>query len=274
MTSPDPVGPNRTPEGRAWAEQLAAWAIPDEILAQASEPPWVHDPATFAVDDTLSRDTLPARLAREVLPPSGATVLDVGCGGGRSSLVLAPPAERLIGFDENPAMLERFAAACDEANVVHAEVMGRWPDQADLAPVADVVVCHHVLYNVPDVEPFLDALTAHARLAVVVVLPERHPMSAWNEAWQHFWGLERPAGPTSDDAVAVLRALGHEPEVHLAPRPPLSRHAEDPAELAPSACRRLCLSPDREPEVAAYLADHPPAFMRQVVVLRWPGTAG
>ncbi len=83
-------------------------------------------------------------------------------------------------------------------------VEGRWPDVADATPVADVVVCHHVAYNVADIEPFLLALTAHARLAVVLVLPPRHPLSAWNDAWRHFWGLERPTEPTADDLAEVL----------------------------------------------------------------------
>ena len=102
-----------SPAAQHWADQLAAWAIPTEILDQAPESPWFHDPATFAVDDTLSRDSVSTVRAREVLPPHRGTVLDVGCGGGRSSLPLAPPAARLVGVDENPAMLASFAAVVD-----------------------------------------------------------------------------------------------------------------------------------------------------------------
>ena len=64
--------------------------------------------ATFSVDDTLDRDGMSARVAREVLPLRGGVVLDVGCGGGRSSAVLVPPAETLIGVDENATMLTAF----------------------------------------------------------------------------------------------------------------------------------------------------------------------
>lgn len=264
---------NSTPAGQAWADQLAGWGLPDEILAQASESPWAHDPAHFAVDDTLTRDSTSARAAREVLPPSGGWVLDVGCGGGRSSMALVPPAAHLLGVDENPRMLERFAAACDEAGVTHAEILGRWPDVAPDVPPADVVVCHHVLYNVADVEAFLLALTDHAHLAVVVEIPTRHPQSAWNEAWEHFWGLVRPSGPTDADAVAVLRALGIDAEVWHSPRPPLSRLMDDPAALVASSRRRLCLGADRDEELAAWLAEHPPHWTDTVATLRWPGAA-
>jgi len=267
-----------TEAGRHWAEQLRAWAIPDEIVAQAEVPPWAHDPKTFAVDDTLDPSSPIFELAREILPPEGGSVIDIGCGGGRSSIPLAPRATHITGVDESPATLERFGAAADAAGVGHRQIQGRWPDvfvnaelRGEPVPTADVAVCHHVLFNVPDIEPFVVALTAAARLGVVVVMPERHPLSAWNDGWLHFWNLKRPDGPTANDAVAVLRALGITPEVVVVPRPPMSRHADDPRELVESARRRLCLSSDRDAEIEAWLGDHPPSFMREVVVLRWPG---
>ena len=267
-----------TEPGQRWAEQLLAWAIPDDIVAQAEIPPWSHDPLTFAVDDTLDGTSPIFELAREMLPIDGGSVMDVGCGGGRSSLPLAPRATRIVGIDENPAMLARFSQAADEAGVEFEEIVGRFPDvviQAEMSgrPISpcDVVVCHHVFFNVPDLEPFVVALTAMARLGVVVVIPKRHPLSAWNEGWKHFWNLDRPSGPTSDDAIALIEGLGIELEVFDVARPPLSRHADDPQLLVQSARRRLCLPSSRDGDIAKWLQDHPPAFMNEVVVLRWPG---
>jgi SAM-dependent methyltransferase len=200
-------------------------------------------------------------------------VLDVGCGGGRSSLGLVPPATELIGVDERGAMLDEFVEAAARADVARRTVHGRWPDVAAITPVADLVVCHHVLFNVADVVPFLRALTDHARLAVVVEVPVRHPMSAWNAAFAHFWDLARPDGPTADDLVAVVRALGLDPEVAHAPRRTASRYSADPSHLVETARRRLCLTPDRDEELVAWLAQHPPAWPDDVVVLRWPGAA-
>jgi SAM-dependent methyltransferase len=256
-----------------WSAQLAEWGIPDEILARAPVSPWSHDVATFAVDDTLDRDGMSARVAREVLPLQGGVVLDVGCGGGRSSVVLVPPASVLIGVDENETMLAAFAAAAQSAGVAAQTLQGRWPDVAPLAPVADVVVCHHVFFNVADAVPFATALTEHARLAVVVEIPVRHPLAGWNRAWKHFWGLDRPSGPTDADLVAVLREMGIAPEVWHGPRAALSRHSADPATFLPTARRRLCLGPERDAELAEYLAEQPVAFVDTVATLRWPGDA-
>jgi SAM-dependent methyltransferase len=276
-TDPD-VPPGREPtitEAAArWAEQLERWAIPEEILAQAPVSPWQHDTAMFAVDDTLDRKAPDAEIARSVLPAAGGSVLDVGCGGGRAAMSLVPPAERVIGVDQSPAMLAQFTRAAAVIGAPSTTVEGRWPDVAIATPAADVVVCHHVAYNVADIEPFLLALTAHARLAVVLVLPPRHPLSAWNDAWRHFWGLERPTGPTADDLAEVLAGLGLDAERWEVPRPPLARATTDAALRVPSARRRLCLTEDRDGDLVAYLDAHEPQWSDTNVVFRWPGAAG
>ena len=256
-----------------WAELLSGWGLPQAILDQAPESPWGHAPRRFAVDETLDRDTTSARWAREVLPPEGGTVVDVGCGGGRSSLTLAPPASELIGVDRSGAMLDEFVQAATLAGVARRTVHGSWPEVADVTPVADVVVCHHVLYDVQDVIPFVIALTEHAQLAVVIEIPTRHPMSAWSPAFQHFWQLERPDGPTHRDLVAVLDELGLQPEFTTSPRPALPTFAADPDLFVPMARRRLCLGADREEELAAWLEANPLPWPDTVATIRWPGSA-
>lgn len=266
--------PHITEAAARWADRLERWAIPEEILAQAPVSPWAHDTATFAVDDTLDPNTPAAEIARAVLPAVGGSVLDVGCGGGRAAMSLVPPAEQVIGVDQNPAMLAEFTRAAAVAGARSTTVEGRWPDAAVVTPAADVVVCHHVAYNVADIEPFLFALTAHARLAVVLVLPPHHPLSAWNDAWRHFWGLERPTEPTADDLAEVLAGLGLDAERWDVPRPPLARATDDPVSRVQSARRRLCLTEDRDDELAAYLDTHEPRWSDTNVVFRWPGSAG
>ena len=276
-TEPDePAGcePTVTDAATRWGDRLERWAIPEEILAQAPVSPWQQDTAMFVVDDTLDRNTPAAEIARAVLPASGGSVLDVGCGGGRAAMSLVPPAERVIGIDQSPAMLAEFTRAAATVGARSMTIEGRWPDVGDVTPAADVVVCHHVAYNVADIEAFLLALTAHARLAVVLVLPPRHPLSAWNDAWRHFWGLERPTEPTADDLAEILAGLGLDAERWDVPRPPLARAADDATARVASARRRLCLTEDRDDELAAYLDTHEPRWSETNVVFRWPGSAG
>jgi len=272
----DPLGtPADGPDAATrWADALLGWGLPDWVLEQAPQSPWGHDVRRFAVDDTLDRTGTSTRWAREVLPPFGGTVLDVGCGGGRSSLALVPPATEVIGVDRSGAMLDAFVAAASRAGVARRTVHGDWPDVASHTPGADVVVCHHVLYDVVDVVPFLFALTERARLAVVVEVTPVHPMTAWTPAWDHFWGVERPAGPTVPDLLAVLDELELEPEHTIGPRGALAHFATDPADELASARRRLCLPAERDAELATWLAAHPIAWPETVATIRWPGAAG
>ncbi len=272
-TEPGPE-PTITEAAARWAAQLERWAIPAAILANAPVSPWQHDTAMFVVDDTLDRNARAADIARSVLPVDGGSVLDVGCGGGRAAMSLVPPAGIVIGVDQSAAMLAEFARAASLVGVRSKTIAGRWPDVAVATPVADVVVCHHVAYNVANIEPFLRALTSHARLAVVLVLPPRHPLAAWNDAWRHFWGLVRPTGPTADDLAEVLAGLGLAAERWDVPSPPLANATADPALRIASARRRLCLTDDRDDEIAAYLDANEPAWSDTNVVFRWRGEVG
>lgn len=255
-----------------WARELAEWAIPEDILAAAPESPWSFPAAIFAAPELPSYTDTPAqRRAREAFPPDGGTVLDVGAGGGAASLPLVPPARRIVAVDELAELLAVFASRAEEVGVEHEEVQGSWPAVAGQAPVADVVVSNHVFYNVPDLAAFATALTDHARWRVVVEITAAHPLVSLNPLWMHFHGLERPSGPTAEDALAVLSEAGIAAEIEWAERPP--RRAVARADRVAFVRRRLCLAPDRDPEIEA-LIDEQPELPGKVAVLWWPGTGG
>ncbi len=248
-----------------WREALAAWAIPEEILAQAPESPFIHPPALFGVPERIADSPSHAR-AREALG-EGASVLDVGCGGGVAAMALVPPARRLTGVDQQAAMLEMFSENAHARGVESDTLEGLWPDVADRAPLADVVTCHHVVYNVGDVGPFLVALDEHARHRVVVEMPTHHPLTSMNDAWRHFWGLERPEGPTPSDLVAVLAEVGI--AAHLETFDSTSTRPLDPALAVTFTRVRLCLPASRDDEVREFLAAHPAPTTRPTATLWW-----
>lgn len=249
----------------AWRDALAGWAIPDEILAQAPESPWIHPVALFDVSDVETIPDSPShRAAREAL---GTSLLDVGCGGGRAAFACTPPATHLIGVDHQPEMLERFTALAARRGVTCETVLGDWPAVASHTPVADVVTCHHVFYNVPELAPFVTALSAHARNRVVVELPMQHPLSDLAPWWQHFWNLDRPAGPTALDAAACIRDLGD--DVHMEIHEPSATPAAlDEDTLVHFMRIRLCLPATRDDEVRAFMRALEPRS-RTNVTLWW-----
>lgn len=269
-TVPDaPTAPQAGQAARRWVEQLAAWAIPEEILAAAPEPPWGFPVAIFAAE-MADMDSPSRRRALEAIR-EGGTVLDVGAGGGAAGLPLAPPAGRVMAVDQSAELLAAFAARAAEGGVSHAEVHGRWPDVAPSVRPADVVVCHHVLYDVADLAPFASALTEHARRRVVVEITHVHPLVRLNPLWRHFHGLDRPEGPSADDAAAVLAEAGIDFGSERAERSP--RRIVDRAAWVAFTRRRLCLPVDREPEVADLLGDQPDVTPGEVVTFWWDGSA-
>jgi SAM-dependent methyltransferase len=212
-------------------------------------------------------------LAREALP-AGGSVLDVGCGGGRAALAIAPPASTVIGVDEKPALLAEFAAAASRRGLPHIEIEGRWPDVASRVGVADVAVCHHVAYNVAELGPFALALAAHARRRVVMELSWHHPLTYLGPLWRRFWDLDRPAGPTALAAAAVLREVGLPVQVlEWTPGPatpsPIGDDRLTVAEQVEITRIRLCLGADRDPEIAQALAALGPPPAPRTVALWW-----
>jgi len=257
-----------------WARQLASWAIPETVLRAAPESPWGFPPVLFArsAERALADTefTPSRRRATEAIPPGGS-VLDVGAGGGAASLPLAPPAGVLIAVDESQAMLDVFAQGAERCGVRHREIVGRWPDVAPDTPQADVVVCHHVLYNVSDLAPFLSALNDHAQRRVVVELTDRHPQSDLSPLWRSLHGIVRPKGPTASDAAEMAVTLGYIVHIERFERPSLWHDAPRDERVA-FARRRLCVGPEHDTEIGAYL-DQTADLGRKLVTLWWDPTA-
>ncbi len=269
-----------TTAAERWRDALGRWAIPKEILDAAPESPWGFPVELFAsrADAAVASPTPSAERALEALP-AGGSVLDVGSGAGAASLPLAGRAGRITAVDTSDGMLSAFAERARAAGVEYEIIRGEWPDVALQAPVCDVVVCNHVFYNAPDLDEFVRALTARARVRVVVELTPDHPTSDMNPLWLRFHGLVRPTEPAADDAMDVIReTLGVEPSRADWTAPPggsLPREA-----MVAWIRRRLCLPADRDAEVeeaiAGGLDDHDGIVnfgSRQVVTLWWPGGA-
>jgi len=248
-----------------WRSDLESWAIPQKILDQTEVPPWFHPPTLFALPEKIW-DSLSHQRAREAMP-AGGTVLDIGCGGGIAAFAIAPPAAYVIGVDHQSEMLAMFAANAAERNLRCDVIEGLWPAVADETPMADVVTVHHVVYNVGDIKPFIEALNSHASKRVVIELPLVHPMTPRSKGWKHFWNLDRPTSPTADDFFTVLDEMGIQATMEKFEGRILLDEGED--DRVDYTLMRLCLPESRRDEVVEFLKTDPSPTSRQLAVIWW-----
>ena len=248
-----------------WAKDLAEWAIPESIISQAPESPWIHPPAMFTLPTEIP-DSPSHQRAREAMP-AGGSVLDIGCGGGIAAFAIAPPAGTVIGVDHQDEMLKMFAESANAKGLEHQEVLGDWPDVSPQTPIADVVTCHHVAYNVAQIEPFLKALDSHATKRVVIELPQQHPLSTMRDSWKHFWDLDRPVNPTPQDLIEVLKQMGIEANLELWQGPKLRPlNIEDDVRFLRI---RLCLDSSRDSDIQKFLAAQQQMQSRALATIWW-----
>jgi 2-polyprenyl-3-methyl-5-hydroxy-6-metoxy-1,4-benzoquinol methylase len=120
--------------------------------------------------DPLARQAW-TELLKAQFPTPGARVLDIGCGTGSLSLVLAGLGLQVRGIDLSPGMLARAQSKAAEAGLeIEFQVMDASNPQ--FAPGQfEAIVCRHLLWALPEAELVLQRwaqlLTEHGRLILV-----------------------------------------------------------------------------------------------------------
>ncbi len=202
---------------RRWAEQLDAWAIPDHLLAAVDESPYGWSQTLWKRRSERSRtedeESVTTAIARRLLTPAGA-LIDVGAGRGRASLPLAAEGHPLVAVERNPDMVAGLREDAARLGVNVAIVEMAWPEAAEELDRVSVVISAHVVYDVPDIGPFLTAMHRVATSGVVLEITPAHPWSGMAPYYRALHDIDRPSGPTAADLVEVIEeVVGVVPQV-------------------------------------------------------------
>jgi len=212
-----------------------------ERMRGAVPPPedhWRPYAQQFKADPRRTDDPLVNRLLEEVGPHN--TVMDVGAGGGRLALPLALRCRHLVAVEPSSSMGEVLRQGASECAIDNVSLVESTWEKAEVE-AADLVFCVHVLYVVPEIEPFVRKLEAHARERVLVVLYQAPPQSQTYPLWEQVHGEERLGLPSLPEFQEVLSQLGIAAQVDmLPPQPP--RGFDDHQQALEQLSRRLYLA--------------------------------
>ncbi|MCH7579796.1 MAG: class I SAM-dependent methyltransferase, partial [Chloroflexi bacterium] len=100
-------------------------------------------------------------IVKELRPAD--SVLDVGAGTGRHTVVLARHAKHVTALDPSVSMLNFLREDIESQGLDNVDVIeGGWPEAAANAPRVDVMISAHVLYPIEDVVSFLKTFDQQA----------------------------------------------------------------------------------------------------------------
>lgn len=131
----------------------ATW---DAAAASARVEEYVGDPAT-------ARAELEGLFGRLGAAPSGGICVEVGCGPGRMTGLLAERFDRVVAVDVSAGMLEQARRDIRAPNVDFRLVSGEGLEPVEDG-IADVLVCYLVLQHLPERRLVLRYLGEFARV--------------------------------------------------------------------------------------------------------------
>lgn len=144
----------------------------------------------------------------------GATLVDIGAGTGRWSMMLAQHARRVTAIDSSPLMIQAMRDNLRAENIENVHVVeGTWP-QVQIEP-HDFSFCSHAMYASPDLPAFVRGMVRATHRTCFLLMRATTSDSIMAEAAMHLWGHPYDS-PNFQVGYNVLLQMGIIPNVMIA----------------------------------------------------------
>jgi ubiquinone/menaquinone biosynthesis C-methylase UbiE len=169
-------------------EIRAAGGMKKELIHSVTmdiEKAYTHWSATYDVDRNLTRD-LDQAVTRETLAHLRCTsVLEIGCGTGKNTALLAAIGQKVLALDFSEGMIERARKKLSPDNVIFAvaDITRKWPceDQS-----VDLIVCNLVLEHIKNLSWVFSEAFRVLALGGHFFISELHPFRQYEGTRAHF----------------------------------------------------------------------------------------
>ena len=154
---------------------------------------------TYDSDRNLTRDLDQLATERSFADRTYRNVLELGCGTGKNTALLARISRNILAVDFSPGMLRQAKTKIDSGNVlfVAADLTRPWPCKAESC---ELIVCNLVLEHVEDLVPIFAQASQVLTGGGLFFISELHPFRQYQGKQAIF---------QSDAGTVAIRAFVH-----------------------------------------------------------------
>lgn len=151
---------------------------------------WEHKARHFdkMVDERWSKpDSSRDFLIQKLKDNPDSTLLDIGAGTGKWSILVSPYAAKITALEPSSAMQEILREKIEKEHITNIDIItGTWPED-DVVP-HDYILSSHSIYGVGDFKTFVDKMSSRATKGCVMILRAPLADSVMAEAARHVLG--------------------------------------------------------------------------------------
>ncbi len=175
---------------------------------------WKHKATHFdkMVDERWSKpDSSRDFLIQKLKDTPGSSLLDIGAGTGKWSLLVSPYTSKVTALDPSLAMQEILRGKIQKHKILNIDIVtGTWPED-DVAP-HDFILASHSMYGVADFKAFVNKMSTTATKACILLLRAPFADSIMAAAARHVFGQPYDS-PNFQIAYNILLGMDIYPDV-------------------------------------------------------------